>query len=1710
MATTPTIGLEAVLDMKGFSKNADDYSKQVGGMTGQTEKSAGAMGKAFSTIGKVAVVGTAAAIGALAAVGGAVIKLAADARQIPLVSSAFEKLGGSIERMREGSAGMITDVELMKAFNSAAALVSKDFAERLPDAMGILRKVAAATGEDMGYLLDSLVKGVGRVSPAILDNLKVQVTLTEAAEEWAKSQGDSAKSVINNADKIGELSGKIEMAEAQYRKMNEQLQAGNKNWTETDVALKQLQLQKKAEDIAAMKNQVSGLSAANGTLVLDTEALIESMTKEQQQQAIMDLTMKKLNETYGDTDDVIGSAMQQQAAFKTTITNLKNEIGVAFLPVYNTMLGALGSLAEKYGPMVLGWAQEFGSWMTTKLVPAIGSVIGFISDLASEISGLISWTIEQGGNLEMVLRNLLSLGLEKLGLDESQIEAVFDVINRLQGAIEEVVRWFSEQLIPAIQTTSVWLGETLAPTIEAVGTWITTSLVPALTAAWEWLGVKIPEAVQAAGEWITSSLVPALIDIWEWLGVKVPEAVQTVSAWITDTLIPALRNTWEFVQTNVIPILSGLATTVGTLLVGAFIAWATTAIPAAIAALVTFATVTIPAAVAGAIALVTAMGPIIVVAAAVGVAVGLLVAAWMNDWGGVRTFMTDLWNNTLSPIFETIKSWFEVKIPAAIKTVSGFWENTLLPPIQAVGAFISDKLIPTFQAIGDWLSTKVPAAINATSNAWASFIAPIQTATAWINTNLVPLLKAIGEVYLAVMGLALQAVAGLWQNVFMPAIKTVGDFIKNTLSPEIKELQEQRIAKLQEVSEKIAAFWTNTLEPAFRAVGDFLKANLLPILKDVAELYFAGIIAASEEIAAFWNNTLKPALEAVWLVLKDNLGPILKAMAETYFAPLISAVDRAKTSFNNIGATIKSVTGFFSTLANAVKNFKLPKVLTPGSPTPFEQGLTGIGHALESVTREMVAFANSITYEQAKQFEKVSDAIEDLAQAFLMFADVSIKLPEINRVKDWAAQFVAIGQVLIEAVAGIGYVESYIRKMKSNAVRIGDMMQAMIVDMSDIKIYPLPDLRAWGQQVFDVAMNIIRVVQEVKDYLGSSRAVDLMAELAGKINEILALKDVDFSKMTIAEHLPDLNTWSDQVLQVGMTIVNTIIELDRQLGGTALESAAGMADSAGKIMDFVDKGTGAIKSMADYGEVETRDVVAKMGNFAANVWEIARSLINMSQDMELEATQAAAEILKAAQDILGFVKPAIEALAALADVTAIEDVAGKMDIIQRDVGARIIRSLMELADGFNLDGVQAAALILQSAESIVGFVGPAIEALVALADMPAVGDLRVKMDWLYVQAQAVVDRLDDLGTYWAEDGLDISAGILTSAKSIIGFIKPAIEGLVALGDLPAIPNLAKVMELLRVQANLVVEKLDIMADRWADDGLDASALILSSAQGMIGFIKPAVEALVALGDVPAIHNLAKVMELLRVQADLVVTKLDAMADDWAEAGLDAAASILASAQSMFTFINSALDTLARIEAYKGETIEAQIGKLSENMQKVATWIVAQGQALRDAVPQASAFATACGDVSELIGEGLSILMAVKPSDPDWTSSLAGSIESALRSAQGVIRDQLNQIRAIFDELSPEMRNTAYDYGRQVGAQIARGIQDQLDSSTITVSPATTTSSSSSQAGDSISNTPGGPVVNLNMGGQTINNGMDTAVFSSLVRREVARAMRMGT
>jgi hypothetical protein len=171
----------------------------VDAVTADASKNLNVLQKGLGGLGKIGLAAgagiVAGATGAATAMAGMVIEVA------PLqgVSNAFEGIAEASGRsanevvasLQKGSAGMVAQRDLMKTYNLAAQLVSTTFADQLPSAMEYLSKVSAATGEDMGYLLESLTRGVGRLSPAILDNLAIQVDLTAAYEAFAPTVGKS-------------------------------------------------------------------------------------------------------------------------------------------------------------------------------------------------------------------------------------------------------------------------------------------------------------------------------------------------------------------------------------------------------------------------------------------------------------------------------------------------------------------------------------------------------------------------------------------------------------------------------------------------------------------------------------------------------------------------------------------------------------------------------------------------------------------------------------------------------------------------------------------------------------------------------------------------------------------------------------------------------------------------------------------------------------------------------------------------------------------------------------------------------------------------------------------------------------------------------------------------------------------------------------------------------------------------------------------------------------------------------------------------------------------------------------------------------------------------------------------------------------------------------------------------------------------------------
>lgn len=224
--------------------------------------------------------------------------------------------------------------------------------------------------------------------------------------------------------------------------------------------------------------------------------------------------------------------------------------------------------------------------------------------------------------------------------------------------------------------------------------------------------------------------------------------------------------------------------------------------------------------------------PIIAVIALIGAAAYLLYEAWTNNWGGIRDYVAQFWA-WLQPLLQQLWDWLATNVPAALQTLSDYWDTVLLPAIMAVWNWMSGTLFPFFMAVADFLG--------------------------------------------AVFGVALKALAGIWQNV---------------------------------------------LQPALMAVWDVLSENLMPIFKALSD---------------WWQKTGQPVAEKI----------------AHWFGDVLAG------AFSGLTDTIKGVTDWLKKTADMLRNMKLPDWMTPGSPTPWEIGLWGVGDALKSVAKVQLPGLNA-------------------------------------------------------------------------------------------------------------------------------------------------------------------------------------------------------------------------------------------------------------------------------------------------------------------------------------------------------------------------------------------------------------------------------------------------------------------------------------------------------------------------------------------------------------------------------------------------------------------------------------------------------------------------------------------------------------------------------------------------------------------------------
>lgn len=127
------------------------------------------------------------------------------------ITHAFRKLDNPdlLNGLRRATKGTVSDIELMKA-----AVKAKDFHIPLEDLgkyLSFAQLKAQQTGQSLDYMVDSIVTGLGRKSPMILDNLGLS-----AAEinEKTKETGDFMKGVAQIVEKELAAAGKTYMSAA--------------------------------------------------------------------------------------------------------------------------------------------------------------------------------------------------------------------------------------------------------------------------------------------------------------------------------------------------------------------------------------------------------------------------------------------------------------------------------------------------------------------------------------------------------------------------------------------------------------------------------------------------------------------------------------------------------------------------------------------------------------------------------------------------------------------------------------------------------------------------------------------------------------------------------------------------------------------------------------------------------------------------------------------------------------------------------------------------------------------------------------------------------------------------------------------------------------------------------------------------------------------------------------------------------------------------------------------------------------------------------------------------------------------------------------------------------------------------------------------------------------------------------------------------------
>lgn len=225
------------------------------------------------------------------------------------------------------------------------------------------------------------------------------------------------------------------------------------------------------------------------------------------------------------------------------------------------------------------------------------------------------------------------------------------------------------------------------------------------------------------------------------------------------------------------------------------------------------------------------------------------------------------------------------------------------------------------------------------------------TAVTWITGTLIP---------------ALGTFATWLTTTLVPALGSVGTFFTATLIPAIIPL----LPILALIAAAVFLVWLvwknwNSLVVTLSQLWQIMKLGLLTSFKLVAKAASNAWSAIKADASEMWE-ALKAKAQSVIDAVKQRITDFVSKVktlwaniGNSFKQVFTNIVNVARNVFSGIASAIQKVVSYVKSLASAFMNLKLPAALTPGSPTPFEIGLRGIGSAMDALNKKSLPEMNA-------------------------------------------------------------------------------------------------------------------------------------------------------------------------------------------------------------------------------------------------------------------------------------------------------------------------------------------------------------------------------------------------------------------------------------------------------------------------------------------------------------------------------------------------------------------------------------------------------------------------------------------------------------------------------------------------------------------------------------------------------------------------------